>query len=71
MSFYIIPFVMEGLDLLMQLFSPSLLLKVHAATSIGLLAPNPSNAEATFFPKHNIAKICQKHLNPIVLVFIG
>ena len=33
---------------------------------------NPSNAEATWnHPKHEDAKIFEKHLNPIMFIFIG
>ena len=32
---------------------------------------NPSNAEATFIPKHKDAKIFENYLNPVMLVFIG
>ena len=31
---------------------------------------NPSNAEATFFLKHNDSKIFEDHLSPVMLVFI-
>ena len=39
-----------------------------------LMSPNPSNAEATgwyFHPKHKKANIFVKHLNPVMLVFLG
>ena len=39
----------------------------HYRESLGF---NPSNAEATFVQKHKDAKIFEKHLNPVMLVFI-